>query len=144
MKNTSINKLQTVFLTAKCFHGTNGSHVAISLGCKWVHQHYHWMKNWICPKFAWCKYVANMKFAKLCNQCKGGNGRICTRTGKFSHCHTCTVCKASQSSYLQHICTRQIWCKFVFLSCVCDLGALGVNIMPQKILYVTLYEMFYD
>ena len=68
----------------------------------------HWMKNRICPKFAWCKYVANMKFAKLCNQCKGGNGRICAKTGKFGHRHTCTVCKAVQSSYLQHICTRQI------------------------------------
>ena len=33
----------------------------------------------ICIKFALCKYVANMKFAKLCNQRKGGNGRICTK-----------------------------------------------------------------
>ena len=79
---------------------------------------YHWMKNWICPKFTWCKYVANMKFAKLCNQCKGGNGRICPFLCKFGHCHLCTGCKALQISYLQHICTRQIWCKFVFSSCV--------------------------
>ena len=39
----------------------------------------HRTKKRICIKFAWCKYVANMKFAKLCNQCKGGNGRICTK-----------------------------------------------------------------
>ena len=60
---------------------------------------------------------ANMKFAKLCNQCKGGNGRIYTKTGKFGHCHLCTGCKALQISYLQHICTRQIWGKFNFSSC---------------------------
>ena len=70
----------------------------------------------ICIKFSWCKYVANMKFAKLCSQCKGGNGRICTKTGKFGHCHLCTGCKALQISYLQHICTRQIWGKFNFSS----------------------------
>ena len=58
-----------------------------------------------------------MKFAKLCNQCKGGDGRIRTKTSKFGHHHTCTGCKALQSSYLQHICTRQISCKFVFSSC---------------------------
>ena len=72
----------------------------------------HRTKKRICVKFAWCKYVANMKFAKLCNQCKGGNGRICTKTGKFGHCHLCTGCKAFQILYLQHICTRQIWSKF--------------------------------
>ena len=57
-----------------------------------------------------------MKFAKLCHQCKGGYGRVCTKTSKFGHHHPCTGCKALQSSYLQHICTRQIWskCKFVF------------------------------
>ena len=59
-----------------------------------------------------------MKFAKLRNQCKGGDGRIRTKTSKFGHHHTCTGCKALQSSYLQHICTRQILCKFVFSSCV--------------------------
>ena len=58
----------------------------------------HRTKKRICIKFALCKYVANMKFAKLCNQCKGGNRRICTKTGK----------KALQISYLRHICTRQI------------------------------------
>ena len=58
----------------------------------------HWMKNRICPKFAWCKYVANMKFAKLCNQCKGGDGRIRTKTSKFGHHHTCTGCKANTCS----------------------------------------------
>ena len=57
----------------------------------------HWTKNRICPKFAWCKYVANMKFAKLCNQCKGGDGRIRTKASKFGHHHTSTGCKA-------HIC----------------------------------------
>ena len=76
----------------------------------------HRTKKRICIKFAWCKYVANMKFAKLCNQCKGGNGRICTKTGKLGHCHLCTGCKALQISYLQHICTRQIWGKFNFSS----------------------------
>ena len=70
----------------------------------------------ICIKFALCKYVANMKFAKLGNQSKGGNGRNCTKTGKFGHCHLCTGCKALQISYLQHICTRQIWGKFDFSS----------------------------
>ena len=64
----------------------------------------HWRKNRICPKFAWCKYVANMKFAQLCNQCKGGDGQIRAKTSKFGHHHTCTGCKALQSSYLQHIC----------------------------------------
>ena len=54
----------------------------------------HWTKNRICPKFAWCKYVANMKFAKLCNQCKGGDGRIRTKASKFGRHHTCTGCKA--------------------------------------------------
>lgn len=34
-------------------------------------------KNRICSKFFRCKSAANMKFAKLCNQCKGGDGRIC-------------------------------------------------------------------
>ena len=68
----------------------------------------HRTKKRICIKFALCKYVANMKFAKLCNQCKGGNRRICTKTGKFGDCHLCTGCKALQISYLQHICTRQI------------------------------------
>ena len=43
----------------------------------------HRTKKRICIKFALCKYVENMKFAKLCNQCKGGNGRICTKTGKL-------------------------------------------------------------
>ena len=33
-------------------------------------------KKRICIKFVLCKYVANMKFAKLCNQCKGGNRKF--------------------------------------------------------------------
>ena len=66
-----------------------------------------------------------MKFVKLCYQCKGGDGRIHTKPSKFGHHHTCRRCKALQSSYLQHICTRQILCKFVFstylswLFCAC-------------------------
>ena len=82
----------------------------------------HWMKKGICPKFARCKSVANMKFAKLCIECKVGDGRIRTKTSKFGHCHVCTKCKVLQSSYLQHICMRQILCKFVFLSCECWLS----------------------
>ena len=82
---------------------------------------YHRTKKRICIKFAWCKYDANMKFAKLCNLCKGGNGRICTKTGKFGHCHICNGCKALQISYLQHICSRQIWGKFNFSSSVFSL-----------------------
>ena len=38
-----------------------------------------------------------MKFAKLCNQCKGCDGRIRTKTSKFGLLHTCTGCKALQS-----------------------------------------------
>ena len=38
-----------------------------------------------------------MKLSKLCNQCKGGDGRIRTKASKFGHHHTCTGCKA-------HIC----------------------------------------
>ena len=60
------------------------------------------MKNRICPKFAWCKYVANMKFAKLCNQCKGGNNRTCKKwensaiatlalCAKLCKAHTCNI-----------------------------------------------------
>ena len=41
---------------------------------------------------------------------------ICTKTGKFGHCHLCTGSKALQISYLQHTCTRQIWGKFNFSS----------------------------
>ena len=72
----------------------------------------HWTKNRICFKFAWCKYVANMKFAQLCNQCKGGDERICTKTSKFGHHHTCTGCKGLQSTYLQHICNKFAQGKF--------------------------------
>ena len=85
-------------------------------------------KKRICIKFAWCIYVANMKFAKLCNQCKGGNGRICTKTGKLGHCHLCTGCKALQISYLQHICTRQNWGKFNFSSSLLEYPAKSVTV----------------
>ena len=38
--------------------------------------------------------VANMKFANLCIQYKGGDGQSCTKKSKFSHHHLCTGCKA--------------------------------------------------
>ena len=95
---------------------------------------HHRTKKRICTKFARCKYIANMKFAKHCNQCKGGNGRICTKTGKFGHCHLCTGCKALQISYLQHICTRQIWGKFNFSS---SAHFWGSNIF--RVLILTIY-----
>ena len=50
------------------------------------------------PQICLVQYVANMKFAKLCNQCKGRDGRICTKTSKFGHHHVCTWCKDLQSS----------------------------------------------
>ena len=74
------------------------------------------MKKRICIKFALCKYVARMSFAQLCTQCKCGDDRICPFLCKFGHCHLCTGCKALRISYLQHICTRQIWGKFDFSS----------------------------
>ena len=63
----------------------------------------------ICLVQVCCKY-------ELCTQCKCGDGRICPFLCKFGHCHLCTGCKALQISYLQHICTRQIWGKFDFSS----------------------------
>ena len=73
-------------------------------------------KKRICIKFALCKYVESMSFAQLCTQCKCGDGRICPFLCKFGHRHLCTGCKALQISYLQHICTRQIWGKYDFSS----------------------------
>ena len=56
----------------------------------------HRTKKRVCIKFAFA--VENMKFAKLCNQCKGGNGRICTKTGnlvalvaKLCKLHICNI-----------------------------------------------------
>ena len=77
---------------------------------------WYWTKKRICIKFALCKYVASMSFAQLCTQCKCGDGRICPFLCEFGHRHLCTGCKALRISYLQHICTRQIWSKFDFSS----------------------------
>ena len=43
---------------------------------------------------------ANMCFAKLCTQCKCGNGRICSFLCEFGHHHPCTGCKLCEF----HIC----------------------------------------
>ena len=50
-------------------------------------KYYNWTKNWICPKFVWCKSVADMKFEIW----KYSNNEIFTKT---SHRHICTGCEA--------------------------------------------------
>ena len=60
-----------------------------------------------------------MKFAKLCNQCKGGDGRIRTKASKFGHHHTCTGCKAhicnifAQGKFYANLFFRPVYSSYV-------------------------------
>ena len=90
----------------------------------------HRTKKRISIKFALCKYVASMSFAQLCTQCKCGDGRIYPFLCEFGHRHLCTGCKALRISYLQHICSRQIWGKFDFSSSAIPYHTIPYHTIP--------------
>ena len=77
-------------------------------------------KKRICIKFALCKYVANMSFAPSASVVMAEFARFCANSAIATFALVakllCTGCKALRISYLQHICTRQIWDKFDFSS----------------------------
>ena len=95
--------------TIKMFAIPNTSH--LSLGSP-----IHRTKKQICIKFALCKYVASMQLCTALHTVQVWRWPNLPVLCKFGHCHLCTGCKALQISYLQHICTRQIWGKFDFSS----------------------------